>query len=262
MRWIILLIGVVGCGGHDPGDVADANPDAPDAAVSDAPEAADGAPGPDSTPGPDGDPGCEAQIGPIGAEMYMTIGSCTVVVRLDYQTFALLGWQLICAPYGASDEANARATAQADTGFGAAGARLSPSPPEDEWVFWEAPTDLGGAAAVSARTGRTVFGGSIIWNGTGDLTYPTTWRPPPATGCADLGPIQSTGYDLDSGAAGLPAADLDAALAVVRSSPFPAALWTGGYVFDAVVLRYPRSVGDFIPDTAEWIVLLNGGWLE
>lgn len=39
-------------------------------------------------------------------------------------------------------------------------------------------------------------------------------------------------------------------------------MWYGGYVFGATVLRYPRTVGAFDPTTAEWIVLLNGGWLE
>jgi len=29
-----------------------------------------------------------------------------------------------------------------------------------------------------------------------------------------------------------------------------------------VVLRYPRSVGMFDPTTAEWVVIVSGGWLE
>lgn len=39
-------------------------------------------------------------------------------------------------------------------------------------------------------------------------------------------------------------------------------LWQGGYVFDAVVLSYPRSGGVFDPGSAEWVVLLASGWLE
>ena len=55
---------------------------------------------------------------------------------------------------------------------------------------------------------------------------------------------------------------MNAAVAVVGQTAVPAAFVTGGYNFDIVVLRYPRSVGEFNPDTAEWIVLWNGGWLE
>jgi hypothetical protein len=42
------------------------------------------------------------------------------------------------------------------------------------------------------------------------------------------------------------------------------ALFCGNYhyLFDAVVLLYPRTTGAFDPATAEWIALLQGGWLE
>ncbi len=30
----------------------------------------------------------------------------------------------------------------------------------------------------------------------------------------------------------------------------------------SVVLRYPRTVGAFDPNSAEWVVLVSGGWLE
>jgi hypothetical protein len=252
--------GVCGaCGGRSPGGSVDAAEPSPDADPL-APDAAPPDP-PDAGPSFDGSAACETQIAPIGAEMYTTIGSCTVVVRLEFQSFSPIGWQLVCAPYGLVDEPTARANAQGDTGFGSTANLLSPAPPSDEWVFHIAPSDFGGAAAVSARTGRTVFGGSIVWDGAGDIVYPTEWRAPPTLGCADQGPIQATGYDLENAGPVSPD-DVDAALSAVRSTPFPAALWTGGYVFDAVVLRYPRTVGEFNPTTAEWVVLLNGGWLE
>ena len=57
-------------------------------------------------------------------------------------------------------------------------------------------------------------------------------------------------------------ADIEAALDVVWRTALPAGFAAGGYLFDAVVLRYPRSVGAFDPATAEWIVILNAGWLE
>ena len=42
----------------------------------------------------------------------------------------------------------------------------------------------------------------------------------------------------------------------------PLAMAKANYVFDAMVLLYPRSVFAFEPGTAEWIVMVNGGWLE
>jgi hypothetical protein len=36
----------------------------------------------------------------------------------------------------------------------------------------------------------------------------------------------------------------------------------GGYPFDAAVLLCPRTVGDFDPSTAEWVVSIQSGWLE
>ena len=53
----------------------------------------------------------------------------------------------------------------------------------------------------------------------------------------------------------------EAAYAVLDTA-LPAAFWQWGYVFDIMVLLYPRSVGAFNPTTAEYIVLLNAGYLE
>jgi hypothetical protein len=49
---------------------------------------------------------------------------------------------------------------------------------------------------------------------------------------------------------------------VVLATALPAAFARWGGVLDTVVLLYPRSVGVFNPTTAEYIVLLNAGWLE
>jgi hypothetical protein len=71
----------------------------------------------------------------------------------------------------------------------------------------------------------------------------------------------SRGFDLVSGMP-LAQADVDAALEVVWGTALPEGLAKGAYVFDAVVLLYPRSVGAFEPSSAEWIVLVHSGWLE
>ncbi len=211
---------------------------------------------------------CSAEIAALSAEMYTPpVRSCTAVVRLDHDTLKILGHQLVCGKYAGVDETAARATAQADTGYGTAGQMLNGANPEDLYVFYQAPGDFGGASAVSARTGLSVFGGSIIWLGSGDLTYPKTWRAASELGSncplvgTSSGPVKVTGYDLVNGQS-LSQADADAAAKVVHQTAIPAAMWQGGYVFDIVVLRYPRAVGTFDPTTAEWIVAVNGGWLE
>lgn len=208
---------------------------------------------------------CSPEIQALAAEMYGKPGqSCTVVVRLTHDTRVPLGFQLFCGHYAQTTEASARGLAQMDSGYGATATMLNPALPTDEYVFFASPGDFGGAAAVSVRTGVTAFGGSIVWSGAGDITYPKTWRDPRAlgSGCPASGGIRSRrGYDLVGGVDLAPAL-VDAAVATVADTAVPAALWRGGYVFDAVVLRYPRSVGQFNPATAEWIVIVNGGWLE
>jgi hypothetical protein len=194
------------------------------------------------------------------------VHTCTSVVRLDYQTLSMKAYRILCAPYSATNEAAARATAQQDTGYGAMGALLSspPSPPEDEWVFWQAPGDFGGVGVVNARNGTSVFGGSVVWDGKGAITYPATFNPPEALGEGCVTSIMkppARGFDL-VGVEALTQAEVDAALDVVWKTALPEGLWKPGYVFDAMVLLYPPTVGDFDESVAEWIVLVNSGWLE
>ncbi len=220
-------------------------------------------PGQDLCTVPDED--CTDEIEALAKEMYAEIGSCTAVVRLDYQTYDLLGYQLFCGPYTRLSEKEARTIAESDTGYGLDAIMLNEPDPEDTWVFYEPPGDFGGVGAVSARNGLSVFGGSIVWMGTGDITYPTNWRPLEELGhgCDPAGGIpRARGYDLVSGGAPLSDAQINAALEVVLDTAIPGAFWEGGYVFDAVVLSYPRTMGAFNPNTAEWIVMVNGGWLE
>lgn len=206
---------------------------------------------------------CAALVQAIAQQAAGTV-TCTSVVRLDYASRAILGYRIICGPYAQTTEAEARAAAQAQTGYGAAGQSLAGATPEDDFVFYEPPGDFGGVGAVNARNGLPVFGGGIVWDGAGEITWPTAWDAPEGlgAGCAtSTSPPAARGFDLRDASA-LPAADVDAALAVVWQTALPEGLWQGGYVFDAVVLLYPRTVGAFDPATAEWIALVNSGWLE
>ena len=65
-------------------------------------------------------------------------------MRLGYETRAILGFELLCAPYSQVDEATARQTAYDDTGYGLGGMAASGEDPEDEYVFYQTPGDFGG----------------------------------------------------------------------------------------------------------------------
>lgn len=202
---------------------------------------------------------CLEEIEAIARESALA-ESCSAVVRLDFLSRRLLGWQLVCGELADVTEDAARKQAQADTGYGARGRMLNPPDPQDLYVFYLPPGDFGGVGVVSARTGLSLFGGSIVWLGRGDITYPETWRSVAGLGrdCGRHdGAIPVTAHDLVGGA-GLETADVEAALDVVRTTALPHALERSGELLDATVLRYPRSVGAFDPGTAEWIVILHG----
>jgi hypothetical protein len=205
---------------------------------------------------------CEKEISALASEMYKTIGSCTSVVRLDYQTMKIIAFQLICGKYNKVSLETAAETSLKDTGYG--GTLLNKNDQEDFFIFYMSPGDFGGTGVVSGHTGLSVFGGSIIWMGTGQITYPKTWRDPDelGSGCPEIKtdkPVK--GYDLSMEVS--PSEDTyKNAAKVVFKTALPEAIYYGGYLFDVTVLLYPRTVGMFYPGNAEWIVLLNSGWLE
>jgi hypothetical protein len=107
---------------------------------------------------------------------------------------------------------------------------------------------------------RSVFAGSIVWMGTGAITVPSTWDTTDlGSGCAPPSGLPIRGFDLSNGQA---AARLDEAAAVVLQTALPAAFNQWGYLFNAAVILYPRTLGAFAADRAEYVVLLNAGWLE
>jgi hypothetical protein len=115
---------------------------------------------------------------------------------------------------------------------------------------------------VNVRGGFSVFGGSIVYSGAGEITCPATWRPPaeigPNCGPPAREPPPVRGISLDS--ATFDEASAQAALDRVWSTALPEGLWPSGYVFDAVVVLYSRSA-EFDSTRAEWIVMVNCGWL-
>lgn len=205
---------------------------------------------------------CQAQASKLSGE-FGIVGSCTGVVRLDYTTLKVLSYAVECGKYQPVTESSARQVAKSKTGYGEGSALISGANPEDEFVFYQAPSDIGNVAAVNARSGVAVFGGSIIGLGKGEISYPTEWRSPAdiGSGCGGVTINQSRGLDLRDGKA-LDEASVKSAVAVVEQTALPLAMAQNSYVFDAMVLLYPRSVFAFDPATAEWVVLVNSGWLE
>jgi hypothetical protein len=207
--------------------------------------------------------GCEAATVRLAAEIYERPQGCAIIVRLDHESLRILSYQLVCGRYTGVAEEDARATAREDTGYGD-GRALHPDDPEGAFVFYSAPGDFGGVGVVSEDTGLSVFGGSIVWNGRGDIVWPSAWREGNELGnrCGPEGrPPTTYSYDLVEGGE-IQDARLSEVLEITRDTAIDQAFWRGGYVFDVVVLRYPRSVGVFNPATAEYIVIFNGGWLE
>ena len=190
-------------------------------------------------------------------------GTCSFVIRLDHDTLRLRSHALVCGEPAIVDEASARANAMAQTEYGG-GVALNPPDPLDAWVFYDAPADFGGVAVVNARNGESVFGGSIVWDGAGDITYPE-WEYVYGWCHTYADDIAVRGYDLIDGSE-LEAAEVDAVMNVVRLTAIPHALGDVGSdlyeLLDAVVLRYPRTVGAFDSSTAEWIAIINGGRRE
>lgn len=206
---------------------------------------------------------CDGAAERLAAELYRRRAqACSAVIRVDHQTLALNSYNILCDNYALVTEQAARDAAQRDTGFGR-GTALNDPDPEDAWIFYTSPGDFGGVGVVSPATGLTLFGASIVWDGRGDIIYPRGWRAAQDLGqnCNEGQAPTATGYDLVTGE-DLDERTVDRVLGVVLDTAFDEAFWLGGYLFNAVVIRYPRSVGAFDPTSAEFIVLLNGGWLE
>ena len=218
------------------------------------------------TPGDESGDECEQQIRDLADILrgLFTSTVWTVTVRLDHNTFNPIGYAVIGGMPGEVSEEDARTAANEDTTFGG-GAMLNPEDPDGAYVFYSAPGDFGGVSTVDALTGKAVFGGSIIWMGTGEINYPTEWRGADEMdlGCPSETLLGGTNhYDLVGGTE-MSAAEAAAAIDALKNTAFPAAMARveGMYSNRVVVIRYPCRVGAFDPSTAEWIILLKGHML-
>jgi hypothetical protein len=192
---------------------------------------------------------------------------CALLVSFDYETFEPSGWNITC------DDGNlglTEAQASALTTWG--GKEISEpddgTPDERSFIFYQepdvGPDTVGGVGWVSNHAGL-LFDASIDANGVGEIHYPLELGDPSelGSGCVwtefayelrgyDLSKIDYvTDYQLPEGHS---EALMDALMetAVVRAADL-----THGGKFFLDFLAYPRSVGDFDPSTADYMLVLE-----
>jgi len=96
-------------------------------------------------------------------------GSCTTTVRLDYTTYAILGFEYFCSDFGnvVSEEPEARTIAETDTGLGT-GSLLAPYDSDVQlFVYYNESGEVG---VVSGPIGHGVFGGTWGTTQAGGIT--------------------------------------------------------------------------------------------
>jgi hypothetical protein len=207
---------------------------------------------------------CNALIFDFAREVIGFPGAFTMVARLDYATLEPIGAAVAGGGREEATEEEARAAARLRFSCGADGTMLNPPSPRDQYVFYDAPTDRGCVAAVSGLDAEPTFNATIFFGGTGGIEYPAEWSALPALpdDCPSfVSSLDGRGYDLETGRP-LAAEDVRRVLDAANRTALPSAIVVGHYIESAVVLRYPRTVGEFDPATAEWIVLIAGLWLE
>jgi hypothetical protein len=211
---------------------------------------------------------CEDLARKLRSEMAPVIGSCTAVVRLDYTSLRILSHAFVCGKYASANESSARQSANTVsfpfTREPGAGTLLSGAQ-ADQWIFYTSPGDFGAVVSVNRYTGLVTFAGSIIWSGAGEIELPKTWSTSDlGRGCNTPNPSDPRYFHLTGGevADAQATTRMQEAARIVLSTALPTAFLQWGSPFGTTVLLYPRTVGSFDPDTAELIVLFDGGWLE
>jgi len=196
---------------------------------------------------------------------------CTSVVRLDYATRTPLWHTVVCDILDPTNEATARATAEAMLDM-MPGSSLLSGPSTDQWLFrgpvnTAIPEGDRIVATVSARTGTLTFGGNSAWFGVGDAKHPTNYKPGSELGggCPALARPAARGFTALENVkkVELDAAEVDQVMDTVWATALPQGIqsaWGHG-AFDAMVVLYPKTLG-FSPETSEYVVLVNHGWLE
>ncbi|KIG14396.1 hypothetical protein DB30_06871 [Enhygromyxa salina] len=177
--------------------------------------------------------------------------SCALVLRFTYESAEFLGWHINCAPPTPDlslDEAQMMSAWPGDDESGT----------EDAYVLYTEPGDFGGVTYISKRSGM-LFEGSIVWGGMGDILHPEHVEDPLmlGTGCLDTQPpaaVEVWAYNFVGG---------DLQVLPDESSAVWDVLWDTAALYAVTpgstiaMIAYPRSVGDFVSDVAEFVVIID-----
>jgi hypothetical protein len=120
------------------------------------------------------------------------------------------------------------------------------------------PSDFGGFALVSEKSGAVVAAGGIVWDGRGSYWAPQAWRPAADILCGDQQAApkeQVIGAEAceGDGPQGTTAAQ---AMSVALSTNLAKAIAAQG-AFTARSYLYTPTVGACSPGVAEWLVILS-----
>jgi hypothetical protein len=207
----------------------------------------------------DGDP-CTTAAQALAPMLTSELGGCDIVVRFDYQTLAPLGLSSRCGDYKGAFIGEPAARMMSDCCSG--GQLLSPQGDDGFYLFYSGPGDIGGVAAISNHLVTRMFEATIYWHGTGEISDPSEWLDAAQLGSGGEGSVPAAqSYDLISNpGAPIDPTALEALLAALAdTSVLPAIASGNNTVYRMVVLAYPRTVGEFDPTAAEYVVLLEAG---
>jgi hypothetical protein len=196
---------------------------------------------------------------------------CALLVSFDYETFEPSGWNVTC---DVGNLGMSEADAAALTTWG--GKEISEPDDEDDdersFIFYNEPGDVGletvgGVGWVSNHAGR-LFDASISSDGVGEIHYPLAFGEPSelGSGCVWLNSAyELRGYDLTRvdyvTDYQLPEGHVDALFdALMQTAVIRAADLTHGGKYYLDFLAYPRTVDDFDPSTADYMLVLE--WWE
>ena len=206
---------------------------------------------------------CDAEVDALVSTVTRSDGGCSVLVRVHHETRTILGYQPTCAavPDEPLDEAQARALTEC---CGSTGTALAEPEDGGPWVFWAAPGDgePGEVSVVSSHVGARIFEASVgQGSATGELSFPEVWAGPQGLGegCSAVTTPDPVSYDLVEGGSPLPAERAREVWGVVGSTALPLAMSTVGELRRIVVIRYPRTIDELDPSTAEFMVVIEAG---
>jgi hypothetical protein len=175
-------------------------------------------------------------------------------IHLDNVTYAPVGYTYLDLPLAPLALGDAPAVVSAEL----PGTYVDGCAAQDTYLgfhyCYQAPGDMGGAALVDGRSGELVFAGEIIWDGQGQLLYPTPLDP-----AADLlatGPLTIAPENAEYALFGLEAPAVgDLALEAVREMDL-VRNWVAWCTYDALVLLHPYADGGYLPGAADIVVVL------